>query len=97
VSATPTLAWAPPAGVGANSYRVAIRRVVVGAQGATELPEVLQITTDETALAVPRGLLMPGESYLVMVRATSAPGSAPWTAQLPFSQSRVVSKTFQVQ
>jgi hypothetical protein len=66
---TPTVSWSPPETGAAARYRVMIRRL--DPMGSSRI--VASLTTGETSIELPEGLLFEGDYYYVRVFANDTP------------------------
>jgi hypothetical protein len=74
VSTTPTVSWQPPHTGHADSYAIAIRQLTV-ADGAVSATEVGELQTTDTQIALPPGLLIEGNQYVITITAVVSAGS----------------------
>ncbi len=77
VGPTPVVSWRPPAMGTANRYQLRLYELVVTATGGTGRIQVANLSTTQTQLQLPPGLLLTGKLYYFQLSAIFAPGYDP--------------------
>jgi hypothetical protein len=91
---TPTLSWMPPSIGTPSFYVIAIHRLFLDGGGATSQEYVADLTTDQTSVTLPPGILQVGEAYVlgIVARVSSRPDPAAFNREsLPEYHSTVLS------
>lgn len=98
VGLTPTFTWDPPAVGTATRYSVRIRALVRDPVDSSRTRARLIATfhTSQTSVTVPPGVLEPGGSYMVRIRASDPPfpASIPNRTTFPLATADVLSAVF---
>lgn len=95
VSPTPTITWTPPATGPVGAYRIIMRRITTYG-GRFRMLAMPVITTDETSLRVPPGLLEAGATYYATIVATNSSPTAPGLQRFPHVNSSVTTGAFTI-
>jgi hypothetical protein len=92
VGATPRVSWTPPETGTANRYFMRVLELLPNGTRSRFRP-VATLSTSETAVTLPPGLLTPGSVYVLTVAAmnTGAPVTQPNRNSLPFSFATTMS------
>jgi hypothetical protein len=91
-SPTPTLSWQPPA-IASSRLVYTVLLFQLGVNGMrTVKTKVAALTTTETSVTVPPGVLMKGQLYVATITASATPNpDAPDRSRLPEASSTIVS------
>lgn len=81
VGLTPLLSWTTPSTGTVNYYGVRVYELFATGDGGTSRLQVSSLTTTQTQVRLPPGLLVAGKSYHVQVNAVSQPA---WDLARPF-------------
>jgi hypothetical protein len=77
VGLTPLLSWTPPAVGSPNYYQLRMYELFATSTGSTSRLQVASLTTTQTQVRLPPGMLAAGKTYYVEVRALSQPAADP--------------------
>lgn len=95
IGMTPTVSWQPPALGEATLYEVVVL-MLVDEEGFTRSYRVAFLTTTDTAVTIPPGILVPGGTYVFAIGATHAPGvdveAEPYREVLPEAHAHIVTE-----
>lgn len=99
VGVTPLISWQPPLRGSPNFYFVRISKLFVDEFDRTRSTRVAEFTTGNTSIRVPSGILEPGESYFLRIRAGFDGGAdivnAPFRPTLPAASADALSSIFE--
>lgn len=98
MSTTPTLTWSPPTLGAPREYKITIGHLTVGGTNVTKNTIIANITTTQTTVAIPPGILTSGEAYDLEINADINPNpNAPNRETIPDARSIIASGMLRAQ